>query len=74
MIQKQDNQAKIRVPILTQSEDWALYITQKKLPFAKYVPILTQSEDWALFFALVQGGDHVGVPILTQSEDWALLP
>ena len=38
------------VPILTQSEDWALYHQQYSIfrPLIS-VPILTQSEDWALF-------------------------
>ncbi len=40
-----------RVPILTQSEDWALSI-HSLLFGVNYVtvPILTQSEDWALLF------------------------
>ena len=36
-----------QVPILTQSEDWALFKTLKR-DVNDVVPILTQSEDWAL--------------------------
>ena len=37
------------VPILTQSEDWALYQHIPRISSAVIqVPILTQSEDWAL--------------------------
>jgi hypothetical protein len=40
----------IWVPILTQSEDWALSNIRGALPSGSItVPILTQSEDWALF-------------------------
>ena len=35
------------VPILTQSEDWALFYDFGNIGITK-VPILTQSEDWAL--------------------------
>ncbi len=42
-------QASHNVPILTQSEDWALLsMTLAGCPSAAAVPILTQSEDWAL--------------------------
>ena len=37
------------VPILTQSEDWALSHIAKGLIISVEVPILTQSEDWALY-------------------------
>ena len=36
------------VPILTQSEDWALPRMTEQVAKAVIVPILTQSEDWAL--------------------------
>ena len=36
------------VPILTQSENWALYKQLKNYWRIKHVPILTQSENWAL--------------------------
>ena len=35
------------VPILTQSENWALFPIKKSCTGAR-VPILTQSENWAL--------------------------
>ena len=37
------------VPILTQSEDWALSEGFREVFYVRPVPILTQSEDWALF-------------------------
>ncbi len=37
------------VPILTQSEDWALFKESGKTAQQVQVPILTQSEDWALW-------------------------
>ena len=37
------------VPILTQSEDWALCFAANNQDLSQPVPILTQSEDWALF-------------------------
>ena len=36
------------VPILTQSENWALSATDRLLAEQRLVPILTQSENWAL--------------------------
>ena len=63
---------KIKVPILTQSEDWALSEPCDRLLVALEVPILTQSEDWALLLVYAIHTEIV-VPILTQSEDWALL-
>ena len=38
----------IGVPILTQSEDWALFVSFLIWKLELMVPILTQSEDWAL--------------------------
>ena len=60
------------VPILTQSEDWALFAAALLTLGRSVVPILTQSEDWALYrrSPLLDYPDPV--PILTQSEDWAL--
>ena len=37
------------VPILTQSENWALFGCVSSLCTSSVVPILTQSENWALF-------------------------
>ena len=42
------NQHAIEVPILTQSEDWALSQGFARAVLFGVVPILTQSEDWAL--------------------------
>ena len=42
------------VPILTQSEDWALCGGSSVLCCSLEVPILTQSEDWALFLKFGQ--------------------
>ena len=47
MSQSWDTLAAGDVPILTQSEDWALSQAHVKSEFLG-VPILTQSEDWAL--------------------------
>ena len=60
------------VPILTQSENWALYYTMANLHSATAVPILTQSENWALYRYDDYPQAHEIVPILTQSENWAL--
>ena len=38
-----------RVPILTQSENWALFEGAVPILIVGVVPILTQSENWALF-------------------------
>ena len=61
-----------KVPILTQSEDWALSKSHCVYVVACVVPILTQSEDWALYRFPTNRQDFQTVPILTQSEDWAL--
>ena len=60
------------VPILTQSEDWALLNVLLE-DVDTVVPILTQSEDWALPADIANARGLADVPILTQSEDWALL-
>ena len=60
------------VPILTQSEDWALSHRLQNPDFIGCVPILTQTEDWALFDQFGEELVSKAVPILTQSEDWAL--
>ncbi len=63
----------VGVPILTQSEDWALFPLFSFDHCSSRVPILTQSEDWALSRKQeLDGLWEVSVPILTQSEDWAL--
>ena len=60
------------VPILTQSENWALLTISKAVSNYAQVPILTQSENWALFHHLAIFERQTLVPILTQSENWAL--
>ena len=60
------------VPILTQSENWALSRSMSNQTVALIVPILTQSENWALLRMLYGLKPSKGVPILTQSENWAL--
>ena len=62
------------VPILTQSENWALYHLHLHLRCHRHVPILTQSENWALCLYRKNATQLREVPILTQSENWALLP
>ena len=62
----------LKVPILTQSENWALSNAPNG-DWQLYVPILTQSENWALSRgAKVEAISKLYVPILTQSENWAL--
>ena len=59
------------VPILTQSENWALYGDRIDTSIPD-VPILTQSENWALYEYEFGVHPRYLVPILTQSENWAL--
>ena len=40
----------LSVPILTQSENWALFAALAFRVTYKSVPILTQSENWALYY------------------------
>ena len=44
--------SKILVPILTQSENWALSLISSTTSVTEGVPILTQSENWALSVVL----------------------
>ena len=64
----------IGVPILTQSENWALLSEEDRESEREAVPILTQSENWALSESILKTRIGRAVPILTQSENWALFP
>jgi hypothetical protein len=60
------------VPILTQSEDWALYQAKEKAKEKEKEFQSSPSPKTGRYFKVPFNQHPIEVPILTQSEDWAL--